>query len=129
MIDLTTVATGFFLFAGAAFFVATTIGMFRFDNVYARLHSAGKCLTGGVLSIIVAAMLQAAGLAIFARLAIAALLLLGTSTLGAHSLARASHQLKVDRDSLEDDSYAQAVEGGLVLGEPSKRHDNPEPNA
>ncbi len=128
MIDLLTLATGFFLVAGSVFFVATTVGMFRFGNVYARLHSAGKCLTGGALSIIVAAMLQAGSLAIFARLAIAALLLLATSTLGAHALARASHQLKVDRDSLEEDAYSQALEDGLALGDPSKRRGSTERN-
>lgn len=129
MIDIRTLATGFLLATGACFFIATTIGMFRFRNVYARLHSAGKCLTGGALSIIVAAMLQADGVAIFARLIIAALLLLGTSTLGAHALARAAYQLKVDRDSLDDDAYAEALEGGLVLGDPSRRNGDTERRA
>lgn len=112
-----------FLIASAYFFIATAAGMFRFQTVYARLHSAGKSLTGGAVSIVIFAMLQADSGADIARLAVTTVFLLATSTLGTHAIARASHQASIDLHSLEDDEYARAIEAGFVVGERTRKHD------
>ncbi len=119
------IGTGAFLALAAMFFTATALAMFRFVTVYGRLHAAGKCLTGGAISVIFAAMIHFSGPAIVARLAVAAVLLLVTSTMGTHALTRAAHQNGVDIARLQDDAYGRAVAEGLHVGEhrPSR---NPE---
>lgn len=86
------------------FFFVTTIGLFRFKTVYARLHIAGKCLTGGALSAILAYLVVAPGPAAALRLFIAMLLLLFTNALGTHAITRGSHHAGVEIDTLEENS-------------------------
>lgn len=74
-----------FLVASGYFFIATAAGLFRFRLVYARLHSAGKSLTGGAVSIVIFVMLQSDSGADIARLAVTTVFLLATSTLGTHA--------------------------------------------
>lgn len=112
-----------FLVASGYFFVATAAGMFRFKSVYARLHSAGKSLTGGAVSIVIFVMLQSDSGADIARLAVTTIFLLATSTLGTHAIARASHQAAIDLHSLEDDEYSRAIEAGFVVGERNRKRD------
>ncbi len=108
---------GVFLAFAAMFFTATAVAMFRFVTVYGRLHAAGKCLTGGAISVIMAAMIHSASLPVIARLLVAGILLLMTSTMGTHALTRAAHQNGVDLQRLEDDAYGRAVAKGLHVGE------------
>ena len=93
-----------FLGLAIFFFLVTSVGLFRFRSSYARLHIAGKCLTGGALSSILAYLVVAPRAAVFARLVIAALLLLFTNALGTHAIARGAHHSGIDIDTLESNS-------------------------
>ncbi len=98
-------STGF-LIVSMFFFFVTTVGLFRFRTVYARLHIAGKCLTGGALSVILAYLVVAPTPAAAFRLFIAMLLLLFTSALGTHAITRSSHHAGVELNTLEENSMA-----------------------
>ena len=84
----------FFSFVGA-------FGLHRFPDVYTRLHAATKCTTFGSLFLILAVIVQAAGIwalegnsqsvmCIHSVVALVALLV--TNATGAHAMARAAHR-------------------------------------
>ena len=84
----------FFNFVGA-------FGLHRFPDVYTRLHAATKCTTFGSLFLILAVIVQAAGIwalegnsqsvmCIHSLVALVALLV--TNATGAHAMARAAHR-------------------------------------
>ncbi len=99
-------ASNAFLVMSMFFFFVTSVGLFRFRTVYARLHIAGKCLTGGALSAILAYLVVAPTPAVALRLFIAMLLLLFTNALGTHAITRGSHHAGVELDTLEENSMA-----------------------
>jgi multicomponent Na+:H+ antiporter subunit G len=84
----------FFNFVGA-------FGLHRFPDVYTRLHAATKCTTFGSIFLILAVIVQSAGIwaqggtpqsimCIHSVLALVALLV--TNATGAHAIARAAHR-------------------------------------
>jgi multicomponent Na+:H+ antiporter subunit G len=86
----------FFNFVGA-------FGLHRFPDVYTRLHAATKCTTFGSIFLILAVIVQAAGMwaiegthspqsimCIHSVLALVALMV--TNATGAHAMARAAHR-------------------------------------
>ena len=84
----------FFNFVGA-------FGLHRFPDVYTRLHAATKCTTFGSIFLILAVIVQSAGIwaqgeaaqsimTIHSLLALVALLV--TNATGAHAMARAAHR-------------------------------------
>src|SRR3989304_2215633 len=84
----------FFNFVGA-------FGLHRFPDVYTRLHAATKCTTFGAIFLILAVIMQSAGIwaqggtsqsvmCIHSVLALVALLV--TNATGAHAMARAAHR-------------------------------------
>jgi multicomponent Na+:H+ antiporter subunit G len=85
----------FFNFVGA-------FGLHRFPDMYTRLHAATKCTTFGSIFLILAVIVQAAGIwaiegtlsqsvmCIHSVLALVALLV--TNATGAHAIARAAHR-------------------------------------
>jgi multicomponent Na+:H+ antiporter subunit G len=86
----------FFNFIGA-------FGLHRFPDVYTRLHAATKCTTFGSIFLILAVIVQSAGIwalegthspqsimCIHSVLALVALLV--TNATGAHAMARAAHR-------------------------------------
>jgi len=85
----------FFNFVGA-------FGLLRFPDVYTRLHAATKCTTFGSIFLILAVIVQSAGIwakegslsqsvmCIHSVLALIALLV--TNATGAHAMARAAHR-------------------------------------
>jgi multicomponent Na+:H+ antiporter subunit G len=87
----------FFNFVGA-------FGLHRFPDVYTRLHAATKCTTFGSIFLILAVIVQSAGMwaiegthspqsimCIHSVLALVALLV--TNATGAHAMARAAHRI------------------------------------
>ena len=114
-----------FLILAVFFFVVTAVGLFRFRTVYARLHIAGKCLTGGALSAILAYLSVAPTVGAAARLVIAAFLLLFTNALGTHAIARGAHHSGVGIDTLDENS----MEGTAYDPRPTARAGAGEPAA
>ncbi|MFP5505386.1 MAG: monovalent cation/H(+) antiporter subunit G [Gammaproteobacteria bacterium] len=87
------IATALLLAAGAFFFLAGTVGLLRFPDVYTRLHALTKVDNLGLGCVVIALMLRAESLAVVLKLGLIwALALLATATAGyliAHS-ARAN---------------------------------------
>lgn len=75
---------------GAAWSVIASIGIWRFDDVYARMHAATKTTTLGVLLVVTGAAFILGGFDA-AKILLAGLLLFPTAPIGAHLVGRAVH--------------------------------------
>ena len=90
------------LLVGLAFNILGAVSLYRFPDVYTRLHGTTKCTTFGTLftmfSVVAYSLgrLVSTGEARFAVFiihgAVAALVLLITNATGAHAIARAAHR-------------------------------------
>ncbi len=90
---------------GVTFNLLGSLALFRFPDVYTRLHGATKCTTFGTVFMVFAVVFYsihshsaAAGsryivLGVHALIALAALLL--TNPTGAHAIARAAHRVGI----------------------------------
>ncbi len=97
------------LLTAVAFFAVTALGMFRFRVMYDRLHVATKCLTGGVLSVLLSYTVTApTGFALGKALLGAAFLLM-TNAIASHALARAAYRQQCDTDKLSIDQLAEDI--------------------
>ena len=119
------------LFVGALLLVSVVfnclgvISLYRFPDVYTRLHGATKCTTFGTLFAVFALLLysivrfmavegESRFLVLFIHTAIAAVVLLISNPVGGHALARAAHRSGILPypsvvDTLED---AEKLKGG-----------------
>lgn len=97
------IVTYVFIVIGLFFNVVGCIGLNRFPDVYTRLHAATKCTTFGSIFLILAVIVQSAGiwavegasspqsiLSIHAIIVLVALLI--TNATSAHAMARAAHR-------------------------------------
>ncbi len=95
------IVTYIFIGIGLLFNLVGVIGLHRFPDMYTKLHAATKCTTFGSIFLIIAVIIQAAGIwaqggtsysvmCIHAVLALVALLV--TNATGAHAIARAAHR-------------------------------------
>ncbi len=93
---------GLVLFVGVAFNLLGAVALYRFPDVYTRLHGTTKCTTFGSLftslAVIIYALYRLAvtGEGRFVTLAlhtvVAIIALLVTNATGAHAIARAAHR-------------------------------------
>ena len=81
------IATGLFL-AGAFFFLAGTVGLLRFPDVFTRLHAVTKADNLGLGLVTLGLMFEASTLAAALDLAIVWLLVLLWSSVAAQLVAR-----------------------------------------
>jgi len=109
------IVTYIFIGVGLFFNLVGVVGLHRLPDMYTKLHAATKCTTFGSIFLIIAVIMQAAGIwaqgetsqsvmCIHAVLALVALLV--TNATGAHAIARAAHRsgekpAKVVVDDLE----------------------------
>ncbi|TES88260.1 MAG: cation:proton antiporter [Dehalococcoidia bacterium] len=95
------IVTYIFIGVGLFFNLIGVVGLHRFPDMYTKLHAATKCTTFGSIFLIIAVIMQAAGIwaqggtsqsvmCIHAVLALVALLV--TNATGAHAIARAAHR-------------------------------------
>jgi len=95
------IVTYIFIGIGLFFNLVGVVGLHRFPDMYTKLHAATKCTTFGSTFLIIAVIMQAAGIwaeggapqsvmAIRAVLVLVALLV--TNATGAHAIARAAHR-------------------------------------
>lgn len=108
---------GILLLISLAFNALGIISLFRFPDVYTRLHGTTKCTTFGTLfavfALLVYSLLRFMGpdsekrfLVLFVHSIIAGVVLLVTNSTGAHALARAAHRKGV----LPEPSIVDALE-------------------
>ncbi len=84
---------------GLLFNLLAVVGLFRFPDVYTRLHAATKCTTFGTIFICIASIVFCVslactkgsyGIALHALVALVAILL--TNPTGAHAISQASYK-------------------------------------
>lgn len=85
LIDLTSLLL---LIAGGLFFLAGTLGLLRFPDVYTRLHALTKADNVGLGMVVAALMLQSGSWAIAGKLLLIWLLVLVASSVACHLVAR-----------------------------------------
>ncbi|MFO7997058.1 MAG: monovalent cation/H(+) antiporter subunit G [Dehalococcoidia bacterium] len=92
-----------FIGIGLFFNLVGVFGLHRFPDMYTRLHAATKCTTFGAIFLILAVIVQSAGIwsmegaassqsAMTIRAVLAVVALLVTNATGAHAIARAAHR-------------------------------------
>lgn len=74
------ICTGLLLIAGLFFFVAGTVGLLRFPDLYTRLHALTKADNVGLGLTLMALMLQAESWSVVFKLGLIWVLVLGAST-------------------------------------------------
>jgi multicomponent Na+:H+ antiporter subunit G len=95
------IVTYIFIGIGLFFNLVGAFGLHRFPDMYTRLHAATKCTTFGSIFLILAVIVQSAGIwaqgetsqsimCIHSVLALVALVV--TNATGAHAIARAAHR-------------------------------------
>jgi multicomponent Na+:H+ antiporter subunit G len=87
MTALELVSAGSFLF-GAFFFLAGTLGLLRFPDVYTRLHALTKTDNVGLGLIVVGLMLESTSVAEAAKLILIWLLVLASSSISSQLIGR-----------------------------------------
>lgn len=87
LIDLLSAAL---IIAGGIFFLAGTIGMLRFPDVYSRLHALTKGDNAGLGLTTVGLALQAESIAVIGQLILIWLLVLLAGATASHLIARSS---------------------------------------
>jgi multicomponent Na+:H+ antiporter subunit G len=76
------------LFSGAFFFLAGTVGLLRFPDVYSRLHALTKADNLGLGLVVLALAVHADSWAVRAKLVLIWLLVLGATATACHLIAR-----------------------------------------
>ena len=92
---LSQIATILLLLAGAAFFLAGTLGLLRFPDVYTRLHALTKADNVGLGLIILGLALQAESWTAIGKMTLIWLLVLIASATGAHLVAQGALRKKI----------------------------------
>lgn len=103
------IISGALMLAGAGFAFIAALGVFRFPDVYIRMHAATKAGTLGAALIFVAVALQALSLPVTVRVLAALIFLFLTAPVGSHLLARAAYMSRIrlwDR-SVRDDLFGR----------------------
>jgi multicomponent Na+:H+ antiporter subunit G len=81
-----------FLLASAFFFVAGTVGLLRFPDLYTRLHALAKADNLGLGLAVVGLAVRSGSLAVTVKLLLVWLLALLASATACHLLARAARR-------------------------------------
>ncbi|MGV8900336.1 MAG: monovalent cation/H(+) antiporter subunit G [Burkholderiaceae bacterium] len=84
------------LIAGAAFFLAGTIGLLRFPDVYTRLHALTKADNLGLGFIILGLLVRAENMASALKLILVWLLALAASATVSFLIAHRAHRRGID---------------------------------
>ena len=75
---------------GALFTLLATVGLHRFDDVFARMHAAGKSSTLGLLLILIGVAFRLTDLGDLLKIGLVAVLAVITIPAGVHVIARAA---------------------------------------
>lgn len=79
------------LVAGSCFVLLAAAGLWRFDDVFSRIHAATKATTLGVLLVIAAAALRVETSTDLFKLLLAAIIQLMSAPVAGHMLGRAAY--------------------------------------
>lgn len=113
------VATAALLLAGAAFVLLAGLGLWRFDDLYSRIHAATKAITLGVLLVIAGAALRVVSGDDLLKLLLAAIFQLMTAPVSGHMLGRAAYSIGIPLsghtviDQLQEHESGFSTEGEM----------------
>ena len=96
-------ASALLLAAGGFFFIAGTVGLLRFPDVYTRLHALTKIDNLGLGLIVLGLMLEAGSFGAIVELALIWLLALAASAVAANLVASSASRLGVTPWRRRDD--------------------------
>lgn len=85
------IATAACLLLSAAFVLLAALGLWRFDDVFSRIHAATKATTLGVLLVVAGAALRVEASGDIMRLLLAAILQFISAPVAGHMLGRAAY--------------------------------------
>jgi multicomponent Na+:H+ antiporter subunit G len=85
------IASAVFLLSGALFVLLATAGLWRFDDVFSRIHAATKAITLGVLLAVAGTALRMDQWPDLLKLLLAAVLQLISAPVAGHMLGRAAY--------------------------------------
>jgi multicomponent Na+:H+ antiporter subunit G len=112
MNDVLDIVGGTLLVAGAVFMFLAGIGVIRFEDLYARMHSASKGPTLGLLLIALGAGLVLRTTAVVAALVLVVALQLLTAPVGSHMVGRSVHRrVRLDLDTVDDLARDERLDG------------------
>lgn len=86
------VIAGVLLIFGAALILLAGVGVARFESIYARMHSAAKAPTLGILTIAVGVSLSIGSVTAFVTGLLVVVLQMITGPVGSHLLGRAVYR-------------------------------------
>lgn len=90
--SLSDLITALLLFCSLPFFLAGTLGLLRFPDLYCRLHALTKADNLGLGLVVLALIMQADSLQVVIRLLLTWLLILVAGATVAHLIARKAQQ-------------------------------------
>lgn len=96
-------ASGLLLVTGAGFYLAGTVGLMRFPDVYTRLHALTKADNLGLGFVVLGLALQATSLAAALKILLIWPLVLAASSAVSYSIARRADQLGLEPWSRRSD--------------------------
>lgn len=85
------VVSGVLLLGSSAFFLLAAAGLYRFDDLFSRVHAATKASTLGVVLVAIGAALQMDGGGDAFKLLLAGLLQLVSAPVSGHMISRAAY--------------------------------------
>lgn len=116
-----TLAGEILILMGVTLIVVASIGLHRFDDVFARIHASGKATALGFLLVAIGALFERLAPRTATELALASLLLLITTPVGVHLLARAAYRsgdLLSPETVIDELAEARAREADEAAGRP-----------
>ena len=112
------IASAVLLLLSAAFALQAALGLWRFDDVFSRIHAATKAITLGVLLVAVGAALRVELWGDVMRLLLAAALQLSSAPVAGHMLGRAAYWAGPEvRRRIALDQLADTQAGAKLRGE------------
>ncbi|MEM9200578.1 MAG: monovalent cation/H(+) antiporter subunit G [Actinomycetota bacterium] len=99
-----------FILLGSLFSLLASVGLHRFDDVFARMHAAGKASTLGMLLILIGVGLRIGDAGAWMKISVVAVLAIITIPAGVHVIARAAWRAGTelaDATSFDDASKAR----------------------
>ena len=92
----TDVAASVFLLSGVVFVLLAVLGLWRFDDVFSRVHAATKATTLGVLLVIMAIALRVEAPADLVKVLLTAVVQVITAPVAGHMLGRAAYRAGIE---------------------------------
>jgi multicomponent Na+:H+ antiporter subunit G len=113
-VTLLDIVAAFLVLSGAGFALLAALGLWRFDDLFSRIHAATKAITLSMLLVVAAAALRMETSGDVLKLVLAALLQVISAPVAGHMLGRASYSAgtKLTRhmlmDHLDEDGVGKA---------------------